>query len=54
MEVDVPIEQTNGQVVMTVERALENVRQACAAFTGNLQQHAVIQESLQVLAEALE
>lgn len=46
--------ETNGQVSqLTVEQALANISQVCAAFSGNLQQHQLLQESLRVLGEAL-
>tara|TARA_R110000868_G_scaffold250282_2_gene506755 strand:+ start:15781 stop:15930 length:150 start_codon:yes stop_codon:yes gene_type:complete len=38
---------------MTPEQALTNLSNVAAAFQGTLQQHQALQESLQVIGEAL-
>lgn len=51
--IDVP--STNGQAPsMTVEQAFANVSEVCAAFSGNLAQHQMLQESLRAIALKLE
>ena len=42
------------QPQLTDEQAFSNIRQACAAFSGTLNDHQAIQASLQHLAKRLE
>lgn len=46
---------TNGQAPqLTVDQALANLQLVCAEFSGTLHQHQQLQESLRVIAQALQ
>ncbi len=54
-ETETAAPETNGQATqITIDQALANIQQVCAAFSGNLQQHQTIQESLRVVTQALQ